>query len=572
MGATARPASSERSTFARPSTSDQSAAARVAAAGQSASTRPAVAGQNADARPAAAGQSEYARPAASGQNSTKRPETSSQNATARPASSERSAFARPSTSGQSAPTRPAASNQSAPPRSGAPASRSTGTEAYASRSRAAATRPQGAGTAAVGAAAADAAAASTRRAAPERPSAIEERKRDRALRRHLRQLHELNAGLRGLCAVLIVMVALLWPGACAPDDPGLITEGEQRVVQPLSLATPTPEPTAAPTEALPTPEPTPVSVVISAAGDCTLGYDPRLGYTNSLPHELERQDGDYSYFFAGVLPVFSADDITVVNLECALTQSSDKVEGKTFCFKGDPLYRNMLTEGSIEVVSLGNNHSRDYKSAGFNDTVEALRLADVGFASNGISCIEEVNGVRVGFLSYRNNTPEQSTLKSDIASLRSQDCAIVVCSFHWGEEYRNVANSSQTKLGRAAVDYGADLVLGHHPHVIGSIELYKGKYICYSLGNFCFGGNRNPEDKDTFIFRQTFTLTDDGQAVDAGIEIVPCRISSTTKRNDYQPTIYGREDALRVLERLNDYSAPLKYGVVLDESVLKWDW
>ena len=169
----------------------------------------------------------------------------------------------------------------------------------------------------------------------------------------------------------------------------------------------------------------------------------------------------------------------------------------------------MLTEGSIEVVSLGNNHARDYGDTGFNDTVDALREAGVGFAVNGISCVREVNGIRVGFLSYRNHTPELDSLKADIASLRAQ-CDVVVCSFHWGEEYRNVANSEQLERGRAAVDYGADLVLGHHPHVIGSIELYKGVYICYSLGNFCFGGNRNPEDKDSFIFRQTFELTEQG--------------------------------------------------------------
>lgn len=394
-----------------------------------------------------------------------------------------------------------------------------------------------------------------------------------ALKRRLGRIHRANVVLRGLCTVFMVSLMLLWPDTCAPDNSALIPEGGQRVVLPADMATAAPTPTVAPTQAaLPTPAPTPVSVTISAAGDCTLGYDPRLGYSNSLPEELERQDGDYGYFFRGVLPVFASDDLTVVNLECALTKSDDKVEGKTFCFKGDPLYRNMLLEGSIEVVSLGNNHSRDYKSQGFNDTVDALRLAGIGFAVNGVSCIEEVDGVRVGFLSYRNNTPELSTLKSDISSLRDQNCAIVICSFHWGEEYRNVANSSQTALGRAAVDYGADLVLGHHPHVIGSIEKYNGKYICYSLGNFCFGGNRNPEDKDTFIFRQTFSVGDDGIARDAGIEIVPCRISSTTKRNDYQPTIYGEEDAKRVLKRLNEYSAPLKYGAVLDESVLNWNW
>ncbi len=412
-----------------------------------------------------------------------------------------------------------------------------------------------------------------RQASAAQTSPNAERRRDIALRKQLRHMHAINTALRFLCTAAMVLMMLLWPSVCAPDDGELIKDGGQKVVLPVSMATAAPEPTTAPTEALmPTPEPTPVSITISAAGDCTLGYDPRLGYSNSLPEELERQDGDYGYFFRGVLPVFASDDLTIVNLECALTKSDDKVEGKTFCFKGDPLYRNMLLEGSIEVVSLGNNHSRDYKSQGFNDTVEALRLAGIGFAVNGVSCIEEVNGVRVGFLSYKNNTPELSTLKSDIESLRDQNCAIVICAFHWGEEYRNVANSTQTKLGRAAVDYGADLVIGHHPHVIGSIEKYNGKYICYSLGNFCFGGNRNPEDKDTFIFRQTFTVSDDGAASDAGIEIVPCRISSTTRRNDYQPTIYGEEDAKRVLKRLNEYSAPLKYGAVLDESVLKWDW
>lgn len=391
---------------------------------------------------------------------------------------------------------------------------------------------------------------------------------ERAFRRQLRRMREVNAGLRGLCAAMMALLLLMWPQATVPDG-GDVQGGGQEVVLPISMATPSPAPSPSPA---PTSEPQPVTITISAAGDCTLGYDPRLGYTNSLPHELERQNGDYSYFFRDVKPVFGSDDVTVVNLECALTLSDDKMEDKTFCFKGDPLYRNILLEGSVEVVSLGNNHSRDYKSRGFNDTVESLRLGGIGFASNGISCVREINGVLAGFLSYRNRTPELDVLKADIESLRAQGCALVVCSFHWGEEYRNVANSTQTKLGRAAVDYGADLVLGHHPHVIGSIEQYKGRYIVYSLGNFCFGGNRDPDDKDTFIFRQTFEIADDGTAMDAGIEIVPCRISSTERRNDYQPTIYGREDALRVLDRLRQYSAPLDYAAELDESVLNWDW
>lgn len=391
-------------------------------------------------------------------------------------------------------------------------------------------------------------------------------KRMRRNERKLRQMRRLNVVIRAICVMLITLASALWPVSLSPDGGPL---NGVNPAPPYERAASSPAPTMPP---LITPQPLPARVTISAAGDCTLGYDPRLGYTNSLPHELERQDGDYGYFFRNVYPVFAADDFTVVNLECALTCSDDRAEGKTFCFKGDPLYRNILIEGSVEVVSLGNNHARDYKAEGFSDTMETLRTGDIGFAVNGMSCIKSANGVRVGFLSYRNHTPELYALKSDIASLRAQACDLVICSFHWGEEYRNVANAAQRRLGRAAIDYGADLVLGHHPHVIGSIERYKGRYICYSLGNFCFGGNRNPQDKDTFIFRQTFEMDENGIMSDAGIEIVPCRISSTTSRNNYQPTIYSRDDALRVLERLNDYSSPLDYGMQFDESVLKCDW
>ena len=96
--------------------------------------------------------------------------------------------------------------------------------------------------------------------------------------------------------------------------------------------------------------------------------------------------------------------------------------------------------------------------------------------------------------------------------------------------------STQIQLGHIAVDEGADLVIGSHPHVIQGYEKYNGRHIVYSLGNFCFGGNPNPSDKDCMIFQQTFTVTGNDVATDDNINVIPCSISSVSNSNNYQPT------------------------------------
>ncbi|MGN1162085.1 MAG: CapA family protein, partial [Candidatus Fimenecus sp.] len=104
---------------------------------------------------------------------------------------------------------------------------------------------------------------------------------------------------------------------------------------------------------------------------------------------------------------------------------------------------------------------------------------------------------------------------------------------------------------------GADLVIGHHPHVLQGVESYKGKMIAYSLGNFCFGGNQNPRDKDTMIFRQTFTVTGSGVASDENYEIIPCSISSTSGRNNYQPTPAEGSEKQRIIDKIQKFSEGL---------------
>jgi poly-gamma-glutamate synthesis protein (capsule biosynthesis protein) len=127
-------------------------------------------------------------------------------------------------------------------------------------------------------------------------------------------------------------------------------------------------------------------------------------------------------------------------------------------------------------------------------------------------------------------------LRDGIQSLQDQGAEIIVCSFHWGLEMDYTPEADQVELAHAAIDAGATLVIGHHPHVLQGVEVYQGRYIVYSLGNFCFGGNSNPPDYDCMIFQQTFTVTDGVPAADEDIQVIPCSVSSSASVNNYQPT------------------------------------
>jgi poly-gamma-glutamate synthesis protein (capsule biosynthesis protein) len=139
-----------------------------------------------------------------------------------------------------------------------------------------------------------------------------------------------------------------------------------------------------------------------------------------------------------------------------------------------------------------------------------------------------------------------------------------VACCHWGIEREHYPNSYQTNLGHALIDKGADLVIGNHPHVLQGIEEYNGKIIVYSLGNFSFGANKNPTDKDTAVYQQTFTFVDGVLQADISAKIIPSRLSSHDSYNDYCPVIAEGDKARNIIKRMNEYSAPYS-GVYFDE-------
>lgn len=306
-----------------------------------------------------------------------------------------------------------------------------------------------------------------------------------------------------------------------------------------------------------TPEVQETTITISAAGDCTLGTDEGFNYKRSFKGKYDAVQ-DPAYFFQNVQPVFAQDDLTIVNMEGTLTEETTR-EPKQFAFKGDAEYVKILTAGAVETANLANNHSFDYGKKSYEDTITALEAEGISSFGYERTAVMDIKGVKVGLAGVYELAEHidcKQDLLDNIASLKEQGAQIIIVSFHWGQEKENVPNDVQVELAHTAIDNGADLVLGHHPHVLQGIEEYKGKNIVYSLGNFCFGGNSAPSDMDTMIFQQTFTVKDGKLQEDNVTNILPCKISSAYEEgyNNYQPILAEGEQKEKIFERLSEYS------------------
>lgn len=301
----------------------------------------------------------------------------------------------------------------------------------------------------------------------------------------------------------------------------------------------------------------PVFLTLSVVGDCTLGTDETFDYDTSLNAYYENYGADY--FLQNVKDIFSTDDLTIANFEGTLTDSDER-EDKTFAFKAPASYASILTGGSVEAVNTANNHSHDYGEQSFDDTLAALDDAGIVHFGYDETAVMDVKGIKVGLVGIYelyDHLEREQQLKDNIAKVKADGAQLIVVIFHWGNETETVPDSNQTTLGRIAIDEGADLVCGHHPHVLQGIETYKGRNIVYSLGNFCFGGNSSPSDMDTMIYQQTFTIDADGVKKDNVTNIIPCSISSAAYDgyNNYQPTPAEGDEATRILGKINERSS-----------------
>lgn len=295
------------------------------------------------------------------------------------------------------------------------------------------------------------------------------------------------------------------------------------------------------------------TITISAVGDCVLGNDDRFRPDGSFRYYRHTLDKPDDYFFSGVRDILSKDDLTIANAECVIAAYDRRVHkpkqfGGEFWFRGDPGNAHIFAAGSVEAVNLANNHSFDYGAEGLKETVANLQRCGVTPFGCGLKQIVTRKGVRIGLLGYAAMGPleqgmDEDTLKAQVAAdLREMapktDLRIV--TFHWGVEKMRTPTAQQQRLGHFAVDHGANLVLGHHPHVLQPIETYKGVPIVYSLGDFVYGGSERVLDRNTMIYQHTFQLSGPGRRLTAqSSRVIPCLVHQA-EMNDYRPVVASR--------------------------------
>lgn len=293
---------------------------------------------------------------------------------------------------------------------------------------------------------------------------------------------------------------------------------------------PEPEPVATPTP-VPTPTPEPEYYTISFVGDNTLS-------SSNINSSFSSTIGsDMCYPYANTLKYFEADDLTIANLECTFSDKSLQ-SNEMFSFKSPPSYAQILVEGSVEFVTTANNHSRDFGEQGYNDTCDALKAYNIAYAGENESTIYETeSGLKVGiYCAY--NSISVDNISAAINSLKENGAEYIICALHWGEEGVYTPSNEQVSIAHAAIDAGANIIYGSHPHVLQPVEQYNNGVIFYSLGNWSFGGNTTPKDMDTALAQVTVKRDIDGTISTDAYILTPCSMSSNAGVNDFKPTPY----------------------------------
>jgi poly-gamma-glutamate synthesis protein (capsule biosynthesis protein) len=331
--------------------------------------------------------------------------------------------------------------------------------------------------------------------------------------------------------------------------------------------TPTPATTPVPTPAFLDPDEVPVLTlrdVFPLRDLSTLRLDPSrlrtlIATGDVIPARytdvIIRQRGDdFLYPVAATREITSDADLTVVNLEAPLIEGCP-YHDSGFIFCGRPGFVAALEAAGVDVVTLENNHIRNYGLQGIAETERALAASGIDFANRDIAAVRDVRGLKFGFLAFNGlgETIDRQAMTAQIEALRSQ-VDVVVVAFHWGAEYVSLpqaapglAEDEPVEVAHAAVDAGADLVIGNHPHWVQAVELYRGKFIAYAHGNFIFDQMWSYETRVSVIGRYTFY--DD---VLVRVEFIPTLIE-----NYAQPVPMEGAEARAVLEGMKTASEEL---------------
>ncbi len=306
----------------------------------------------------------------------------------------------------------------------------------------------------------------------------------------------------------------------------------------------------------------PDRLVITLAGDCTIGSEPQFQDVKSGFVTLVAERG-FDWPFSGVIDRFTGDDLTLVNLEGVFTDYK-RAEKKPFTFRATPKYADILTKSSIEAVNLANNHTMDFGAQGLADTQQALTERGIAYAIDWEPTVIEVKGRKIALLGMAYPVFDKKVDKvcAQIAAYRADpDIDLIIISCHWGFEMKYDQDVDQKRAAAQFVDAGADLVVGTHPHVLQGMQMMQDKPVFYSLGNFCFGGNSMPRDRDTAVIRLEYDISGQQPKL-ALLEAIPYLVSEQEIGipQDYRPVPATGEAARRILKKLSCQASGLPEG------------
>lgn len=282
-------------------------------------------------------------------------------------------------------------------------------------------------------------------------------------------------------------------------------------------------------------------ITLSFAGDMILATNKDTHYSGSFNDYASTHDP--SYFLEKVRPVFEADDFTIVNLENVLTDRQltpvYKDYSPAFWFGSKASNINILSNSSVEGAMIANNHIRDYGEEGYNDTVQAINNAGMLYGDASRIMYFEKGGYVISVICSGLWGEYQANNIINLMKTAEQHSHYQVVIFHGGTEKIHAPEEWKQRAARKLVDNGADLVVGGHPHVLQPREIYNGVEIVYSIGNFCYGGHRYPENR-TVIYQMTLTVGKDLTLQASNSNIIPCYVY-TGSINNFQPAIVDDE-------------------------------
>ena len=314
------------------------------------------------------------------------------------------------------------------------------------------------------------------------------------------------------------------------------------------------------------------TLLLSFVGDVSIGDIYANRNSKKGFHGTVNEMG-FEWPFSLVKDILSADDMSLANLEVVLTNRNKHVD-KRIPLIASPSHVKVLQSSGIDALNTINNHAFDFYVSGYRDTLAALDGAAIPhfgsvFNRTGegmdVVTVYEAKGVKIGLIgvSYPQNE-DVKRIAQRMETLRDKGCQLVIVSLHWGYEVKPLPNNGQYSFAKRIIDAGADVIYGHHPHVLQPIHLYKGKPIFYSTGNFTFG-SMGKVDPDTGIFQLRYTMKD-GEPKLQNLTVIPCRTQGGT---DYRPYVLIEEKERKAVFRKLVFEKTVKGMENLPQSFLE---